>query len=171
MANQVNVTNAPNIVAVSNPTVSVIPEIVQHTVTLGGKTTTVNVATQNVTVRSVENPVAVSVQSATIGVVSGGVQGPEGAQGPTGPQGPTSGDEITVLNKTERKDIVEDVPSTGDLTIYYGVANPQSATSSPVWLITRQVFLADGEFFDSDKKFASPNYDQIWDNRLGLTYT
>ena len=117
MANQVNVINATNNVAVSNPTISVTPQVVQHTVTLGGNTTTVNVATQNVTVRSVENPVAVSVQSATIGVISGGVQGPEGAQGPVGPQGPTSGDEITVLNKAERKDVVEDSPGVGDLMV------------------------------------------------------
>ena len=159
-----------NVVAVNNPNLVQIADI-DTAVTVGNIVHTVSASNAQVTLKLIQNPVAVSVQSATIGVITGGIQGPEGAQGPTGPQGPTSGDEITVLNKTERKDVVEDSPSVGDITIYYGVANPQTATSSAAWLITRQIFLADGGVYDSDKKFASPDYDQIWDNRLGLTYT
>ena len=132
---------------------------------------TLSLSNPNVAMQVVSMPVAVSVETTTIGVVTAGVQGPEGALGPIGPQGPTSGDEISVLNKAEQKNTVEDSPGIDDITVYYGIANPQSALADPVWLVTRQIFLADGNAFDSQKTFASTLYDQVWNDHLSLTYT
>jgi hypothetical protein len=166
MVNAVNITNTLNKVIVTSPVTTVTPENIDHTVVVDGTTHVLSVSSPNVTLRVVQNPVAVSVQSATIGVVTGGVQGP---QGPPGLD--ATSDEIIVLNKAERQDTVEDTPTAGDITVYYGVATPQTLDSSALWLITRQIYTADGEAFDSAKRFASVAEDQIWNDRLGLTYT
>ena len=119
------------------------------------------------TLRLVETPVAVSVISDTISVISGGIQGP---QGPAGVD--ATSDEIIVLNKAERRDTVEDVPSVGDITVYYGVADPQTLPSAGSWLVTRLIYTADGGAFDSVKTFAGTGIeDQVWDNHLALSYS
>jgi len=85
--------------------------------------------------------------------------------------GGTVSDHIEVLNKAERKDLVEDSPSAGDITQYYGVAAPFSANDDAVWLVSRQIFTKDGGVFDAEKKFASKGYDKTWDGRLSHIYT
>ena len=53
--------------------------------------------------------------------------------------------------------------------IYIGWAQPGSAESDPVWLIA---FLEYSAGFFVSKKYAngSLDYNQVWDNRAGLTY-
>ncbi len=171
MPNAVTIGSTTNKVIVNSPATLVIPQNLDHTVTVGNTVHTLSVATPKVTLQLVQTPVAVSVQSDTIGVITAATQGPQGIQGPAGPPGTGTGDEINVLNKAERQDTVEDAPGVGDITVYYGIADPQSLDAAASWLITRQIYTADGEAFDSAKRFASPDEDQIWDNHLALVYT
>jgi hypothetical protein len=61
----------------------------------------------------------------------------------------------------------------GDTVIYQGSADAGSVTSAAVWRITRATFVANPpnsediaiEFADGDS-----NFDNIWDNRLALSY-
>lgn len=76
--------------------------------------------------------------------------------------------DLDVLNKAEQKEIVYDSPSVGDITIYYGIAEPLSLTSDPVWLITRTIYVAPD--LDSTKKFASASFNKVWDDYLTHTY-
>lgn len=94
----------------------------------------------------------------------------QGTIGPEGPQGKPI--EEVMLANSEEKDIVNDSPSTDDLTVYYGVAQgPNADKATAVWLITRTIFTA-ADDFDSSKRHAggSAAYDQIWDDHLTLGY-
>lgn len=158
--NTVAVTQTPNTVSLTPTITTVTPQIVTNTVSVNGQGTQVQVPTQNVTLTAVQNPVTVTVQAVTIGVVTAAIQGPAGVS-----------DEVILLTKATRRDVVEDVPSPGDITIYDGVAQIGTANSAAAWLISRQIFTADGDAFDTSKTFASSGEDQVWDNRLFLTYT
>lgn len=157
----VEVTNVTNQVAVSSARVVVSPVIVNNQVTAPNITQVINAANTQVNLRLVQTSLAVNVQSDTINILAVGIQGPAG---------PLS-NEISVLNKAERKDTEENTPSAGDITQYYGIAAPQSLNANPVWLITKTIFLKDGGAFDSEKLFASLVENQIWDNRLALPYS
>lgn len=99
-----------------------------------------------------------------------GIKGDQGIQGPTGDVTNVSEEEF-MLTKAVEKDVIEDSPGAGDITIYKGTAVAQTLTSAASWLVSRETFTVDGDLFDSSKKFASGAEDQIWDNRLSLTYT
>jgi len=157
----VAITNVTNKVAVNSAQVIVAPVIVNNQVTTPAQVQVITPANTQVALRLVQTAVAVSVQSDTINILAVGIQGPAG---------PLS-NEISVLNKAERTDTVENIPAVGDITLYYGIAAPQSANASAVWLITRAIFLKDGGAFDSEKLFASLVENQIWDNRLALSYS
>lgn len=161
--NTVQVSNVTNQVQVTSPVTVVTPEYKNHTVVVDGQVHVLEVTTKKVTLTLVQTPVAVNVQSSIINVLTGGFRGPPGVDAVS--------DEIIVLNKAERTDTVEDTPAAGDITVYYGIAAPQSLNASAVWLITKQIFLRDGGGFDSEKRFASVVEDQIWDNRLLLPYS
>jgi hypothetical protein len=72
------------------------------------------------------------------------------------------GDAMPTL--TKRVDFV------GDDTIYIGYAVPGSLTSGAVWQISKIVTSADGDVVVT---FANGNalYNNIWDNRLSISYT
>ena len=177
MSNSVALTTTKNSVSVTGLTTLVEPLTTDVTVVVAGSPTTITVNDTKVNLSVAETIVAVTVQSDTISVISAATQGPQGpvgSQGPvgtTGPQGPTSGDEFSVLNKAERNDTVEDAPATGDITIYYGIAAPQSLETAAVWLITKFVYLKDGGAFDGSKTFASITEDMKWSDHLIHTYT
>lgn len=57
----------------------------------------------------------------------------------------------------------------GDDVIYKGYAEPNSATSDPVWKIQRITFFGIDE--DIQVRFAGTGeFDQVWDNREALVY-
>ena len=157
----VSVQNVTNQVAVNSSQVVVAPVIVNNQVVTPAQVQVISPANTQVNLRLVQTALAVNVQSDTINILAVGIQGPAG---------PLS-NEISVLNKAERKDTVENTPGAGDITLYYGIAAPQSANASAVWLITRKIFLKDGGAFDSEKQYASLVENQIWDNRLALSYS
>jgi len=156
----VEVTNITNKVAVNSSQVIVAPVIINNQVVTPAQVQVISPDNTQVTLRLVQTSLAVNVQSDTIKILAVGIQGPAG---------PVS-NEIDVLNKAERTDTEEDTPAPGDITIYYGIAAPQSLNASAVWLITRKIFLKDGGAFDSEKRFASLVENQVWDNRLALSY-
>lgn len=177
----ITVLGTTNTVEVTNISTLVAPQIVDNTVSVSPTPVTVQGPGDGATASSQpivhtltidnpavsltlsETPVAVSVQSAIINVVTGGIQGPQGPPGLTG-------DEL-LLTKTERKDLVEDSPATGDITVYHGTAAIGSADGDAVWLISRKILTKDGGLFDIAKLYASSTENQIWNNRLGLSYT
>lgn len=167
-SNVVTVDNRCNTVALNSITTTVSPVVKINTVTLDNSGVSVEVVTNSITLAVSTTLVSVAIQSPVVSVIAIGSQGPQGIQGPSGNEG--TGDEISVLNKAEQKDTIEDSPSVGDITVYYGIASPQTATSAASWLITKQVFLQDGGVFDSSKKFASTTENQVWDNRISLMY-
>ncbi len=126
------------------------------------------VLTESVTLVLDDNSLVIEVPDDTQSVQTIGFVGPAGAAGADGADATSS--EVIVLNKAERKDVVEDSPSAGDITVYYGIADPLSDTADPVWLITQTVYLADGDSFDAIKLFASNAQDQVWDDHLTLVY-
>jgi hypothetical protein len=70
------------------------------------------------------------------------------------------------LPSNEKKIIyVEPTPATG----YLGTAAPGAATSDPVWRIQRLSYSGN----DLTVEFAEGNaeYDNVWDDRAGLTYS
>lgn len=85
-----------------------------------------------------------------IDLVEVGIQGPQGIS-----------EEDMVY--TKRVDFIN------DSLIYRGEATPGSSDSSPVWRIHKLTIGIDGDITETwangDSKF-----DQIWDNRLSLTY-
>lgn len=84
-----------------------------------------------------------------------------GEQGPQGIQGPAGDEEVPY---TKKVDFITD-----DLA-YLGEAAPGSATNAAVWRIKYAEFFGDG---DVSITWASgdSNFDKIWDNRAGYTYT
>jgi len=117
------------------------------------------------TIEITENPTTMEVVEAVIPEVT-----TTGTIGPEGPEGRSF--EEVMLETSEEKDLVDDVPAVDDLTLYRGIAKtPNADTSAAVWLITRTIFDASGGF-DSSKRFAGDSilYDQVWDDHLTLTY-
>lgn len=89
-----------------------------------------------------------------------GLQGPKGDRGNTGPQGPGAGEE-TVYSRR-----IDFFSST---IIYKGEADPGSLETAPVWRIRKIIFASDD---DTTEIWANgnTNFDNIWTNRLSLTY-
>lgn len=171
MDTSVSAVNTVNSVSIAATTVLVEPAISKPTISIEALSPQVLLSNDEVTLSIVDSPVAVEVQSTSISVVTGATQGPQGPIGVTGPQGPTNGDEISVLNKAERKDTIEDTPSAGDITVYYGIAVPQSLETAAVWLITKIIYTKDGGAFDSAKTYASTTENMKWSDHLIHTYT
>lgn len=117
------------------------------------------------TIEITENPTLLEViEPDLIEVTSTGTIGPEGPQG-------KPFEEVMLVN-SEEKDIINDSPTTDDLTVYHGIAKtPNADKAAAVWLITRTIFLA-ADDFDSSKRHAGGSilYDQVWDDHLTLGY-
>jgi hypothetical protein len=80
--------------------------------------------------------------------------------GGIGPKGPAG---AAIVPRARRKDWSD------DLTVCYeGWAEPGSGTSDPVWRIRKTTFVGD----DSSELWADGNdsYDNVWDDRLTLSY-
>ena len=58
---------------------------------------------------------------------------------------------------------------TGRLQVYIGEADPGITTAQALWRIKRTVFTGD----DSETLFAggNENFDNVWDNRAGFSYS
>ena len=75
------------------------------------------------------------------------------------------------MNFRKLTDLEEDTPVVGQLTIYIGWASPGSgSTSSASWKIQKLV-LNDEDDIISSGFAGSALFDQIWDNRVSLTYS
>lgn len=70
---------------------------------------------------------------------------------------------VDILNKVKLRVIVD--TSTSSTYIYIGKADRDTATSSALWFVQR-IDLTNG----ADVASASEEFDQIWDNRVSLTY-
>ena len=64
---------------------------------------------------------------------------------------------------------IKEVDWVGDTTVYIGEADPGTTTSQALWRIKRTVFTGD----DSETLFAggNENFDNVWDNRAGFSYS
>lgn len=91
-----------------------------------------------------------------------GPQGPQGIQGIQGEQGPigTWEDQVPYAKK---------VDFAGESVIYTGVAEVGSATSSPLWRISKTTLETDDDV-TIEWADGNANFDNIWDNRLALVY-
>ncbi len=101
------------------------------------------------------NNVVVEVPTTTILVAAG-------AQGPQGPPGPSGGEEDVPYAK--QTDFVTD-----DL-IYRGEAAVGSLTSASAWRIRKLVIGVDGDVSETWAD-GNANFDNVWDNRLSLSYS
>jgi len=105
-----------------------------------------------------QQEVTVNVIDATI--YSAGVQGPQGPAGASG-----SWEDAVPYN--------EEIDFEGDY-IYKGEADPGTATDAPLWRVKRIAKVVGGDgVADYRTQWADgdANFDNIWDNRLGLTYS
>lgn len=134
----------PPSVIVSSPTISVVISSRSSSVTIGGSSSVV---------------VTSAVSSPSIGVIYGAV-GPAGADGATGPAGPAGGESVPYATR------VDEV--SGGIT-YIGEADPGESASDATWRIKRLtetgpdivIAWADG----------NANFDNVWNDRLGLSYS
>ena len=76
----------------------------------------------------------------------------------------------TIVNNYTVEDempLDKEIDFVGETIIYKGLAEPNSLTSDPVWLISRIEFIGE----DINTKFAGTGlFDQIWDDRAALSY-
>lgn len=156
MSCEVVIINDPptEILEISNGEIIELPVTVE-VIELGGSTT----------IEITENPTLLEVVEPDFLEVT--------ATGTIGPEGPAGKpfEEVMLVN-SEEKDIINDSPTTDDLTVYQGVAQtPNADTSAAVWLITRTIYIAANDF-DSSKRHAGGSvlYDQVWDDHLTLGY-
>ena len=99
-----------------------------------------------------------------------------GTQGPIGPQGEQGdrGEDNANFDMEHRRlvDEVLDTPTSGDTTYYTGWAEPGTgASSAAVWRIRKIVLDASGDVSESGFADGNLNFDNIWDNRLALSYS
>lgn len=91
-----------------------------------------------------------------------GTIGPAGPQGPTGPQGPSGGDEVPLSKRV-------DFNIDGNLA-YIGEANPGTLDSAASWRIKYLEIFSDDDVAITWAS-GNDNFDKIWDNRTGYTYS
>lgn len=135
--------------------VRVYPITDPNLVDVGATPSEVHVDPNNQTVESTiqETPVIISVPNTTIYTV--GVQGPTGATG-------TTEEEVAYAKRIDFE---------SDSTIVYkGEAQPGAVDSAAVWRIHRLVLNSE---FDVVQTWADgdANFDNIWDDRLSLSYS
>lgn len=162
----VSVVEAAYAVTVTAPT-SVTVTAADGVVSISDNTSSVAItSTDSSDAISLAAPTQIGVVNVdeTISVVSVGSQGPAGAQGEDA--------EDANMKYVVRVDFVADTPSAGDTTIYKGWASPgNSAEAAAVWKIQKLVLDSTGDvsaggFADGDLLF-----DNIWDNRVALSYS
>jgi len=70
---------------------------------------------------------------------------------------------------TDMTQLIKQVDDVDGITIYIGEAQPTTVTSAAAWRIKRTVFTGD----DSETLYAggTSNFNSIWDNRVGLSYS
>jgi hypothetical protein len=59
----------------------------------------------------------------------------------------------------------------GTNPVYIGVAAPGTATSTQKWLIKKLTFDGSDNVTDIQYPSGSPNFNQAWDDRAGLSYS
>lgn len=153
-----------DVIVITEPGVEVL-EVPADTVIELSATVEVVELGDSSTIEITETPTILEViEPALVEVTTTGTIGPEGPEG-------KSFEEV-MLTSSEEKDLIEDSPAEGDLTVYHGIA--QAANADPtaaVWLITRTIYTAAADF-DSSKRHAGGSilYDQVWNDHLTLTY-
>ena len=104
------------------------------------------------------NNVVVEVSTTTI-LVASGAQGPQGPQGLPGASG--GEEEMPYAKQTD---------FATDSLIYRGEAAVGSTTSAAAWRIRKLVLGSDGDVAETWAD-GNANFDNVWDDRLSLTYT
>lgn len=134
--------------------------LLENNIVVGGQPATILVIQRDPeSISTTENnTVVVEVPSTTI-LVSSGAQGPQGIQGPAGPGG---GEEDMPYAK--QTDFVT------DNLIYRGEAAVGSLVSAPAWRIRKLVIGVDGDVSETWAD-GNANFDNVWDDRLSLTYS
>lgn len=138
-----------------------IVEIVENKTHIQPSVTDVNhievINTNTVLAINVDNSItSLVISKELVSVIEVGIQGPTGATGPSGGE-----DEIPYSTQ---------VDFVGDTLIYKGQADPGTATSGALWRIQKIEFVGVDEdvvitWADGDALF-----NNVWDNRLSLTY-
>lgn len=81
--------------------------------------------------------------------------------GGPGPQGPAGDEDMPYAKQTD---------FINDNLLYRGEAEVGSATSSPVWRIKKVILGNDGDVSETWAD-GNANFDNIWDNRVSLSYS
>lgn len=142
------------------PRVSISSDLISAVVSSSSKSVTI-AGGSSVVVSSVIGSPRIAVVYGAMGPQGpAGATGATGATGPTGPAGPAGGESVPYAMR------VDEV--SGGVT-YIGEADPGEAGSDASWRIKRLtetgpdivIAWADG----------NANFDNVWDDRLGLTYS
>lgn len=129
--------------------VTVVPQ--EHTVSLAPVENTISIQNDVTSVTSVSNPTFVQALSTKVEVVTVGVQGPPGSGGGSAEYNFREYDAISTPN-----------------TYYKGWADSAS-TATATWKILKGVDNLDGTFTETYAD-GDVNLNNVWDDRLGLTY-
>lgn len=68
-------------------------------------------------------------------------------------------------------DLNQEIDFVGETTIYKGWSNPGTPTSSAIWRIQRIAFVGVDEDVVITWADGDGNFDNIWDDRLSLSYS
>lgn len=116
----------------------------------------VQVDGQNNTVESTTQPKPVTIVIPNVEIYTAGIQGPPGVPG-------ANGDETEVAY-AKRTDFIS------DLLLYRGEANPGTLDSAASWRIRRLIIGVDNDVTE-EWADGNSNFDNVWDDRLSLSYS
>ena len=168
------------------------------TVYINNVALTINTATNTLVVGTSTIATQTYVQDAISDAVLNGVAGPTGPAGidgdigPTGPAGPTGPSGPNIIGGTANQVLVKQSATDGDYAwedmivqtqiytkllddttpniMYLGESTPGTSISDPLWRIQEIIFDISGNV-DSVQFAGTGTFDQIWDNRLSLSYS
>ena len=131
-------------------------------VTVDDQSVSILTSNDTATITATSLSQTVTVQPATVNIVTTGTQGPAGIS-----------QQEEDLKQDKEFEILDDTPSAGDVTVYEGYyIDPTAATSEAKFRIYKTLVPANG--LGAYKRIAEEGsyttYDQVWDDRASLTY-
>lgn len=150
MTSVISIVEYPSVVTVEQVSTLTVNETVSQ-IDIGETNSNVSINQTNI-LQITETPANVTIEQNSVELVQVGVMGPQGIPG----------EDATVSDEAIRTD---DVNGT---VLYKGWAVIGTENSDAVWKIARYTFTGDDlvvEWADGNN-----NYDNVWDNRLALSY-
>lgn len=137
-------------ISVSTIRNTILAGVINNTITIPDASTSLTIVAPITTIT-----VAPGSTISSIGII--------GPAGPAGPMGPPSVEEEVPFAKQ--------INFISDNLLYRGEADPGTATSAALWRVRK--ITIDAADSDVTETWASgtANFDKIWDNHLGFTYT